>query len=168
MRAKKIGIENGRWVVLMVALWILAPMAPAGEIGWNRLPDPVIAAGGKHSLGLKWGGTIVAWGRTDEGQIAVPAPNTNFIAVAGGWAHSLGLKADGTIIAWGANDEGQINVPAPNTNFIAVAAGTAHSLGVKSDGMIVAWGANYRGQINVPAPNTNFIAVAGGMSTRWA
>ncbi len=92
----------------------------------------------------------------------MPAPNTNFIAVAAGGWHSLGLKADGTIVAWGLNDEGQTTVPAPNTNFIAVAAGTVHSLGLKADGTIVAWGRSFEGQIAVPTPNTNFIAVAAG------
>ncbi|MCK4343204.1 MAG: hypothetical protein KAY37_15940, partial [Phycisphaerae bacterium] len=37
-------------------------------------------------------GSIVAWGCNDYGQCDVPAPNTDFVAVAGGWWHSLGLK----------------------------------------------------------------------------
>jgi alpha-tubulin suppressor-like RCC1 family protein len=31
-----------------------------------------IAAGGRHSLALKNDGTLLAWGRSNEGQIAVP------------------------------------------------------------------------------------------------
>ncbi len=37
-------------------------------------------------------GSIVAWGRNDDGQTDVPAPNSGFVAVAGGVYHSLGLK----------------------------------------------------------------------------
>jgi hypothetical protein len=48
---------------------------------------------GAHSLGLKSDGSIVAWGRTDEGQCTVPAPNANFAAVAAGSSHSLGLRS---------------------------------------------------------------------------
>ena len=66
-----------------------------------------VAGGGRHSLGLKSDGTVVAWGRNDESQCDVPAPNADFVAVAGGGGHSLGLRSDGTIVAWGYNSEGQ-------------------------------------------------------------
>jgi len=96
--------------------------------------DFVAVAGGDwhHSLGLKAGGSIVAWGYNGEGQCDVPAPNEAFAAVAGGRNHSLGLKADGSIVAWGLNHRGQCDVPAPNTDFVAVAAGEHHSLGLKA------------------------------------
>ncbi len=107
-------------------------------------------------------GYIVAWGDNASGQTNVPAPNSDFIAIAGGGYHSLGLKADGSIVAWGLNDIGQADVPPPNAGFIAVAAGLSHSLGLKADGSIVGWGYNFFGQANVPLPNSDFIAVAGG------
>ena len=105
---------------------------------------------------------IYAWGRNSYGEIDVPAPNTDFIAVAGGNKYSLALRANGSIVAWGLNINGQCDVPAPNTDFQEVAAGGAHSLGLKVDGSIVAWGLNSEGQTNVPAPNSNFVAVAAG------
>jgi hypothetical protein len=52
----------------------------------------VDAGGRDHSLGLKSDGTIVAWGRNNDGQCDVPAPNADFVALAGGGYHSLGLK----------------------------------------------------------------------------
>ena len=107
-------------------------------------------------------GLIVAWGDNFYGQLDVPAPNTDFVAVAGGNNHSLGLKSDASIVAWGDNFYGQLDVPAPNTDFVAVAAGGLHSLGLKTDGSIVAWGRNVEGQLDVPGPNTDFVAVAGG------
>jgi hypothetical protein len=121
-------------------------------------------------------GSIVAWGRSYEGQCDVPPPNADFVAVAGGGHHSLGVKSDGTIVAWGLNNSGQCDVPAPNADFVAVAAGGirvyfqvppctsvfGHSLGLKSDGAIVAWGYNGYGQCDVPAPNAGFVAVAAG------
>ena len=105
-----------------------------------------------YSLGLKSDGTIVGWGWNDSGELNVPAPNADFIAIAAGY-HSLGLKSDGTIVAWGPNDYGRLYVPVPNADFIAIAAAGYQSLGLKSDGTIVAWGDNRYGELNVPAPN---------------
>jgi alpha-tubulin suppressor-like RCC1 family protein len=84
-------------------------------------------AGEDHSLGLKADGSIVAWGRNQEGQCNVPAPNTGFVAVAAGYDHSMGLKADGSIVAWRRDR----NVPAPNMGFVAVAAGHRYSLAIR-------------------------------------
>ena len=67
-------------------------------------------------------GSIVAWGHNNYGQCDVPAPNSNFVAVAPGNYHNLGLRSDGTIVAWGSNTHSQCGIPAPNANFVAVAA----------------------------------------------
>src|SRR5438477_2494510 len=69
-------------------------------IGWGQrvvVPQSemtnltAIAAGGSgiggygsHGLGLRHNGTIVAWGGNDFGQCNVPAPNSDFIAIAAG------------------------------------------------------------------------------------
>jgi hypothetical protein len=90
-----------------------------------------VAAGYRHSLGLKTNGSILAWGSNADGQCDVPAPNTDFAAVAVGYYHSLGLKTDGSIVAWGLNVYGQCEVSSPNTGFTAVAAGAFHSLGLR-------------------------------------
>ncbi len=70
------------------------------------------------------------WGWNFYGQLNVPAPNADFVALVGGGEHSLGLKADGSIVAWGWNRAGQCDVPTPNTGFVAIAAGSNHSLGI--------------------------------------
>ena len=62
----------------------------------------------------------------------MPAPNTDFTAIAAGDDFSFGLKRDGSIVAWGRNTYGQCDVPAPNTGFTAIAAGADHGLGLKN------------------------------------
>jgi hypothetical protein len=73
----------------------------------------------------------VAWGSDDFGQLEVPVPNADFVAVAAGGLHSLGLKSGGTIVAWGRSQEGQCKVPGPNADFIALAGGGMHSLSLR-------------------------------------
>jgi hypothetical protein len=112
----------------------------------NRIPD-----------GCDVSGPITGWGNNFDGELDVPTPNRDFVAVAAGGGHGLGLKFDGSIVAWGRNLEGQCNVPSPNTGFVAIAAGGSSSFGLKADGSIVKFPNN-----DVPAPNTGFVAIAAG------
>jgi len=150
------------------------------DLGQTNVPAPntgfiAVAAGINHSLGLRTGGSIVAWGYGCQTHIPT-YNNANFIAIATGAYHSLALKAGGRIWAWGCsssyygpcffNNFGQCDVPKTDVEIIAVAAGQYHSLGLKTDGTIVAWGCdsywhNY-GQCEVPLPNADIIAVAAG------
>jgi hypothetical protein len=107
---------------------------------------------------------IIAWGDSSYqyGQLDVPDPNLDFVAVAAGGLHGLGLKSDGSVVTWGRNESGQGDVPAPNTDFVAISAAWDHSMGLKTDGSIVLWGDNTYGQNTPPSPNTDFVAIADG------
>ena len=87
-----------------------------------------IAAGGYHSLALKYDGTVVAWGDDSVGQTNVPPGLSNVVAIAAGGFHSLALKADGTLVTWGDNSAGQSSVPVGLTNVVAISAGYFHSV----------------------------------------
>ena len=52
-----------------------------------------IAAGGRHSLGLKSDGTVVAWGDNNQGESTVPANLSGVIQIAAGTEHSLALNS---------------------------------------------------------------------------
>ena len=95
-----------------------------------------IAAGGYHSLALKYDGTVVAWGDDSVGQTNVPAGLSNVVAVAAGGFHSLALKADGTLVTWGDNSAGQSSVPVGLTNVVAISAGYLHSLALTPQTLI--------------------------------
>jgi hypothetical protein len=121
-------------------------------------------------------GSIVAWGDSSFGQYNVPAPNTDFVAIAAGFGHSLGLKSDGTIVAWGNNESGQCDVPAPSAHFVAMAATgvlfltgsgenwenhwTGANLGLMADGSVIGWGSESAASFTIPDPNSDFVSVA--------
>src|SRR5690606_11003986 len=88
-----------------------------------------IAAGDRHSLGLKSDGSIVQWGINLE---EVPAPNSGFVAIAAGSFYSLARRADGSIAAWGLKDAAQVTVPSPNIRYVAMSAAYEHALAVQA------------------------------------
>jgi alpha-tubulin suppressor-like RCC1 family protein len=84
----------------------------------KRWPKNTIAAGHRHTVAIKSGGTVVAVGDNGKGQCAVDDWR-NIIAVAAGNvhmatntgnSHTVGLKSDGTVVAVGDNDYGQCDV----------------------------------------------------------
>ncbi len=73
-----------------------------------------VAAGGYHTLVLRGNGTVLAFGRNDEGQLGdgttttrftpMTVPGlTNVAAVRAGTWHSLAILQDGTVRGWGDN-----------------------------------------------------------------
>lgn len=54
----------------------------------------VIGDGALHWLAHKTDGTIVAWGRSNEGQTTIPAGLTNVVALASGYYHSLAIQGN--------------------------------------------------------------------------
>ncbi|MFB6262983.1 MAG: hypothetical protein ABEL76_05075 [Bradymonadaceae bacterium] len=90
------------------------------RIGGRNWRD--VAAGTAHTCGVKVGGSVHCWGRSETGQLgnetaspdaSEPAP----VRVTGGIGfrmpflgagHSCGLKTSGSMWCWGSNDVGQI------------------------------------------------------------
>jgi alpha-tubulin suppressor-like RCC1 family protein len=124
-----------------------------------------IAAGGNHSLYLRYDGTLWAMGYNYYGQLgdgtttdrSAPVQIASGVsAVASGSYHSLYLKSDGSLWAMGYNYNGQLG-DGTRTNRVtpvrvasgvsAIAAGALHSLYLKSDGTLWAIGLNNYGQL---------------------
>lgn len=128
-----------------------------------------IAAGASHTLVLRQGGTVWAWGRNNEGQLGDgttllrSAPLrvqalTGAIALAAGSNHSVALKQGGTAWTWGVNNSGQLGDGTATlrafpvqvqglTSVTALAGGYAHTVALRQDGTVWAWGFNNYSQL---------------------
>src|SRR4030042_835455 len=106
-----------------------------------------IAAGGRHTVGILPDGTVVATGKSDEGQCNVGGW-TGIAQIAAGGAHTVGIKNDGTVVATGLNNDGQCDVGGW-TNITQVVAGGWHTAGLKDCGTVVATGLDNDGQCDV-------------------
>ena len=138
------------------------PVATATRFSLDAV---AIVSSGTHWLALPGGGTPVAWGYNDRGQLGngTRAESTepvaakkldDVVAIAAGARHSLALRGDGTVVAWGENERGQLgdatrkmrNKPVAvlglEADVHAIAAGQDVSYALRSDGSVVGWGMN--------------------------
>jgi len=106
-----------------------------------------IATGGRHTVGIRPDGTVVATGNNDDGQCNVGGW-ADIGLVAAGFSHTVGLEEGGTVVATGNNDDGQCNVGGW-ADIGLVVAGDWHTVGLKNDGSVVATGNNDDGQCDV-------------------
>jgi len=104
-----------------------------------------IAAGRRHTVGLRADGTVVAVGADTAGEcrtstwrdvVAVAAGSVH-VARNTGKSHTLGLAADGTVRACGWHNHGQCDVQAWE-DIVGVSAGWRFSVGLRGDGTVVA------------------------------
>jgi alpha-tubulin suppressor-like RCC1 family protein len=142
------------------------------KVGGGLITVTSIAGGGDHSLALRKGGYIWAWGDNSSGQLGngtfinsnIPIETIGLfgivgvISLASGGDHSLALKNNGTVWAWGDNSFGQLgNGSTDNsltpikvnslTNIISIAGGLLQSFALQGDGTIWSWGNNDLGQL---------------------
>jgi len=118
-----------------------------------------LAAGDRHTVGLKTDGTVVAVGWNAFGQCNVGGWTEVLQIAAGAW-HTVGLQSDGTIVVVGWNISGQCDVGSW-TNIVQVATGDWHTVGLQFNGTVVAVGNNTYGQCDVGSW-TNIVQVATG------
>ena len=117
-----------------------------------------VSAGVQHTCGVRSDGSIVCWGRDEDGQATPPAGS--FVSVSAGNLHTCGVRSDGSVACWGDDEYGQ--APPPAGSFDSVSAGFDHNCGVRSGGSIVCWGDDFLGQSTPPA--SSFVSVSAG----WA
>jgi alpha-tubulin suppressor-like RCC1 family protein len=136
--------------------------------------NPAIAAGAYHSLAVRGGNEVMAWGRNDMAQLGIGVSGENkgktfpnivngmekIVDLAAGENHSLALSNDGIVWAWGNNSQGQLGIGDSDTtqmdtpqnvllltDIMSIDAGYAHSLALQNDGTVWSWGSNTKGQL---------------------
>jgi hypothetical protein len=104
-----------------------------------------IAAGYKHTAGLKTDGTVVAVGDRDA---CKTAEWRGITAICAGPYFTLGLKADGTVVSAGSVKLGNSG---EWYNITTICASDNNTVGLKADGTVVAVGKNSHGQRELAA-----------------
>jgi len=121
--------------------------------------EPMVAAGGYHTVGLQSNGTVVAVGNNESGQCDV-GEWIDIVQVAAGGYHTVGLQLDGTLVAAGDDTHGQCDV-GNWEDILQIAAGHPHTVGLQSNGTGRAVGRNKDGQGSV-GEWTDIVQVAAG------
>eukprot|EP01043_Picozoa_sp_COSAG02_P061455 COSAG02_NODE_8266_length_2637_cov_1.712372_1_plen_582_part_10 len=136
--------------------------------------NALVVAGGQHSMVLKTGGTVFAFGNADYGQLGlgsninqlspllVAALGSDNVLVVAGEEFSLVLKSNGTVFVFGRNSWGNLGLSSNNneqlspvqvtalgSNNALMSAGTSHCMVLKTDGTVFTFGSNHYGQLGL-------------------
>ena len=123
----------------------------------------VMAAGPRHTVGLRKNGSVVAVGSKRYLRCNT-AGWKGIAAVAAGWAHTVGLRKSGTVVAVGDNSQKQCATRGWS-GITAVAAGDYHTVGLRKNGTVVAVGWNNEKQCSTGKWKNIAAIAAGGCHT---
>jgi alpha-tubulin suppressor-like RCC1 family protein len=153
-----------------------------------------VSAGSAHSLGVRTGGTLYAWGQNCFGKlgdntvvsksspVSVIGGFTDWCQVSAGGEQSLAVRQNGTAWSWGSGYRGQlgdnttasksspVSVIGGFTDWCQVSAGIDNfSLAVRQNGTAWAWGAGTLGRLGnnyAGSDQQSPVSVIGGF-TDW-
>ena len=152
-------------LLVFVLIFSMMPMAFAQETGAvgvieptsSFTTEPMISAGGDHTVALRYDGTVWAWGDNRDGQLGDGTTTgrhtpvqvrgvdnngflENIVAVAAGNMHTLALQEDGTVLEWGEGvNHTPVQVQGLDGNIVAIAAGSGQSVALRDDGTVWEW-----------------------------
>jgi len=142
-----------------------------------------VAAGMRHTCGIRAGGALYCWGDASSRQngttattgtpTAVVGPSgaiTTASAVCAGGAHGCAIVDGGAdVVCWGSDDSGQlgdgsggtitaqavtVTRPTPGIQWTAVACGGTHTCAI-GDGAVYCWGASGSGRLGHTSTTTD-------------
>jgi alpha-tubulin suppressor-like RCC1 family protein len=144
-------------------------------------PAYLVAAGEAHSASIanSSSATLLCWGRSTSGQIAVPALGGRPVKVACGKNHTLAIVHDAlgraSVRGWGswggAGQQQQAVTVGPslsdqpigsNSEPIEISGGGLHSMCLRGDRTVVCWGVPGSGQTSTPGSTGHCLAIAAG------
>jgi len=150
------------------------------EISGNHTDIIAVSCGELHTAILKSNGTVLTFGRHNEGQlgqgninnnirtpIEISGNHTDIIAVSCGGLHTAILKSNGTVFTFGYNYYGQLGINSTSnaltpmeisgnhTDIIAVSCGGLHTAILKSNGTVFTFGRNSYGKLGLGVRNTD-------------
>lgn len=158
----------------------------------DAISGATLAAGDRHSLGLKDDGTVWSWGDNSHGQLGDGTTRSSdvplqveglsaIVAVAAGGDFSLALDELGQVYAWGDNSIGQLadvggskRLDRPRrieglAEITAIAAGHGFALAKRNDGTVWTWGESSAGRpqptqvrLATAEPLSDIVAIAAG------
>ena len=134
------GIEDPQTALNQVLSLSMEELAGQAELTEARksLRPGVLAVGGRHTVGLKSDGTVLAAGYNGFGQCNV-ADWSHVIMVDAGALHTVALRDNGTVTAAGSNEFGQCNVQSWE-NVVEIACGDYATFARFADGTVAAVG----------------------------
>lgn len=165
-----------------------SPVQVGADTDWAE----VSMGAGEAALALKTDGSLWAWGRNEQGQLAQNntvyrsspvqiGALTNWSKISMGDNSALAVKTDGTVWAWGDNAVGRlglnlttsVRVSSPVqigalTNWSDASTFLSTALAVKTDGTLWAWGDGGSGQTGLNVADDNSSPVQIGSLTDWA
>jgi alpha-tubulin suppressor-like RCC1 family protein len=130
-----------------------------------------VDAGANHTCAIAADGTLLCWGRNQEGQLGVGdqsdrlsptqvGTDTDWSFVSGGDTHSCAIRgAEGALYCWGTNLNGEVGDPmAPaitteptfvSDGWAAVSAGSNYTCAIDRAGALFCWGLGSGGQLGL-------------------
>ncbi len=105
---------------------------------WNDIAFRETISEGRHTVGLKSDGTVLATGSNEYGECNVSNWN-DIVAVSTSLGHTVGLKSDGTVLAIGDNYNGLLSL-SEWENIVSISTNENYTAGLKSDGTVIVAG----------------------------
>jgi alpha-tubulin suppressor-like RCC1 family protein len=157
-----------------------------GDSAQRRMPQQVgsaddwfdVAAGDRHSCGLRAPGKLYCWGDNSHGQLGTAGTRSrsvpvrvgrldDFSAVACGGDNCCARRSAGELLCWGGNANGNVGVGSASTlvnsptriaadaTFSQVRVAVAHSCAIRSDSALFCWGHNAAGELGLGSSRTD-------------
>jgi alpha-tubulin suppressor-like RCC1 family protein len=164
-----------------------SPVQIGSDTDWAEVSMGV----GEAALAIKTDGSLWAWGRNEQGQLAQNniiyrsspvqvGALTNWSKISMGDNSALAVKTDGTLWAWGDNQSGRLGLNLTTaatlsspvqigalTNWSDASTFLATALAVKTDGTLWAWGDGGSGQTGLNISDDNSSPIQIGSLTTW-